>query len=266
MIFMASLLPLVHALHGQVEDHSPWSIALAGGISVPAIKVERAPFAPDLSGEPRPGPVVAISAEYELLPWLVGTLQGNYTHMAAEELTEAELFPPCIGCALGGGTSRQGYTQQQGTWAMAQALGGLGLRGSDGRFTFILHIEGGAQWTRRPAVEVESHGTIWTMGNPYYGTYTTRTVQPWAEAWTLVGGGGVDLGFALSPQVGLRLGTALRAGALGMDRYSQSTTTSQRNDGSGPQTSSYQSIPVEVQRTTATYQATLGVTYRFRSK
>jgi hypothetical protein len=247
LVLLASLLLVAQLLLGQEEeDRSPWSIRLAGGASIPALKAERSQGnARDLAGDPRTGPLVITAAEYELLPWLVGTMQANYARMAANDLTTAELFPPCIGCGLGGGTSRTGYSQGQGAWAMAQILGGLGLLGAYGRFSFTLHVEGGAQWTERPRVEVNEHGAIWNLDNPFYGTYSTRTVQPAAASWTLVGGGGIDLGFALSPRLGLRLESALRTTTTRLPFKREESTETHMNGESGSSTHANSTTPAE---------------------
>jgi hypothetical protein len=264
-ITLLGLITSTSSLLGQSdEDHSPWTVTMYGGASIPALFDLSGSHAPALLGEPRSGPITGVLAEYELQPRLLGTFRFNWSWMEADDRTESELFPPCINCGLGGGTTRTGYSQEQGQWATAQFLAGLELRGTSGRFAFILHVDGGAQWTRSPAVTVEQHGTTWILGNPNYGTYHIGTELSPAETWSLAGGAGVDVSYALAEQFELRLGIGGMTTALGLPTRWKTISDSQRNDGSFP-VHYEQRNEQEVQLRTAVYMITLGLTYRFPS-
>ncbi len=258
------------SLIGQVaEDHSPWSVTLSGGISVPsgvfASEAEQMlPYSRGLSGNPLTGPAMEGGVEYELLPWLVGTLRANYARMPAEDLTEAELFPPSYHGGMGGGTSRRGYSQRQGEWTTLRTMGGLGIQSADGHFSFGLHVDAGAQWTHAPGVEVNEWGKTWVMGNFEYGTYSTRMVQPSVGVWSVVAGGGVDLGWSLGPHFALRVGGALYSSKIDFPYTLDATYDSQWNAGSN---SAHSTVThgAELQQKIASYLITLGLSYRFPS-
>lgn len=270
--FLLLVFPILSALSllGQVAgDHSPWSVSLSGGISVPSgvvvFEAERMlPYSRSLSGNPLTGPAMEGRVEYELLPWLVGTLRVNYAQMPAADLSEAELFPPPYRGGMGGGTSRRSYSQQQGEWALLRTMGGLGLQGSDGHFSFGLHLEAGAQWTRSPQVEVNEMGETWILGNPHYGSYSTRKVQPSVGAWSIVAGGGVDFGWALGPQFAVRIGGALYASKMTFPYTLETTYDNQWNAGSNS-SHTFRDSGTELQQKIANYLITLGLAYRFPS-
>ena len=218
------------------------------------------------SGRPLPGPTFGGMAEYSLTPLVVGVMQVNYARMAAEDLSEEELFPYYPGGALGGGIHRVGFSQDHGDWKIGQLLGGIGIREEEGRLSFNMRIEAGAQWTRSPAVEVNEHGTTWTNDDPFYGTYSTRTVQPSLEAWSVVAGGGIDLGLALGPRIELRLGAALHTSSVGLPYTWKTAYNEQRNNGPDPYPGGYsRTTSIEVKQPVTAYLMTFGVTYRFPS-
>jgi len=202
-------------------------------------------------------------AEYELSPLVVCVMQVNYARMSAEDLSEKELFPYFHG-ALGGGSIRTGFSQDQGDWRAGQLLGGIGIRGEEGQLSFSMRIEAGAQWTGSPSVQVNEYGTTWRLDDPYYGTYSKRTLQPSAEAWSIVAGGGVDLGVTLGPRIALRLGAALHTSAVDLPYTWKITSHYQSNDGSDPYDGDHSnSTSFMVKQPITTYLITFGVTYRF---
>lgn len=263
---------MVHSLRAQETDkHSPWAVTLLGGRSMPAGGSRSMSGDPYIyhfgySGRPLPGPSFGGMAEYGLSPLVVGVMQVNYARMAAEDLGEVELFPYFPGGALGGGIHRTGFNQDQGDWEVGQLLGGIGIRGEEGRLSFNMRIEAGAQWTRSPAVEVNEYGTTWTLDDPFYGTYSTRTVQPSVKAWSVVAGGRIDLGIALGPCIVLRLGAALHTSSVSLPYTWETTYHEQRNNGPDPYPGDHSRMTsIEVKQPVTTYLITFGVTYRFPS-
>lgn len=242
------------SLHAQTpDDLSRWSIGVSGGFSAPignfAFRLKE-PYVSHygLSGRPMVGPIAECRIDYAITPKVVVSLRGNYARMATEGLKEEELFPYSRYTPSSGGFRRTGYSQEQGQWEVGQLFGALGFRSSHGGTSATLHIEGGAQWTHSPEVEVIESGRVMTVPYTDVGPYTSRYFQPALEVWSFVAGGGVDLGIALTPSWAVHLGGAV---------HSTAVTLPYRWEGPNGY------FALNVEQPITTLQFTVGVNYRF---
>ena len=266
---MLLVMPVGTLFAQETDDHSPWALTVAVGASLPlgtfATMLEE-PYRSNygLSGRPLPGQVFGGMVEYELFSSVLPFVQINYARMPAGDLSTTDMFFPNSYSGHGAWGSSGISSQDQGVWEVGQLLGGVGFRRGGGSLSFTVHMEAGAQWMHSPAVVVNSRSRLTTITATEWA-YSTQTVQPAAGSWSLVAGGGVDLGIFLSPRFVLRIGGAVHATSASFTYINRSTTDGQRIDAPGTSHSSA-TEHLEIKQPIRTFQFTLGTTYRFRSR